>query len=107
MNIFKDKCSYSVLGQHSTKSLYNLLLYSDYHVIKIVERNVDIDYSVLFKNVSDKFIDKFSRDVMYRGIHEILPVNILIFKYNISKTHKCAYCNEVETFRDLFFLMYF
>jgi hypothetical protein len=48
-------------------------------------------------------IDKFSRDVMYRGIHEILPVNILIFKYNISKTHTCAYCNEVETLRDLFF----
>jgi hypothetical protein len=103
LNIFKDKCSYSVLGQHSTTSLYNLLLDSDDHVIKIVERNVDIDYSVLFKNVSDKFIDKFSRDVMYRGIHEILPVNILIFKYNISKTHTCAYCNEVETLRDLFF----
>ena len=103
LNIFKDKCSDSVLGQDSTKSLYNLLLDSDDHVIKIVERNVDIDYSVLFKDVSDKFIDKFSRDVMHRGIHEILPVNILMFKYNISKTYKCAYCNEVETLRDLFF----
>ena len=60
LNIFKDKCSDSVLGQHSTKSLYNLLLDSDDHVIKIAERNVDIDYHVLFKNVSDKFLDKFS-----------------------------------------------
>jgi hypothetical protein len=25
---------------------------------------------------------------MHRGIHEILPVNILMFKYNISKTYK-------------------
>ena len=55
--------------------------------MKTIERNVDIDYSFVFKNVSDKFIDKFSRDVVYRIIHEILPANILMFKYNISKTY--------------------
>jgi hypothetical protein len=33
--------------------LFNLLLDSDDHVIKVVERHVDIDYSVLFKNISD------------------------------------------------------
>ena len=103
LNMFKDKCSDSVLGQHSAKSLYNLFLDSDDHVIKIVERNVDIDYSFVFKIVFDKFIDKFSRDVMYRSIHEILPLHILMFLYNISKTYKCVFCNEVETLRDLFF----
>ena len=103
LNIFKNKCSDSVLGQHSTKSLYNLSLDSADHVIKIVERHVDIDFSVLFKNISDKFIDKFSRDVMYRIIHEILPANILMFKYNISKTYKCVFCNEVEILRHLVF----
>jgi hypothetical protein len=40
---------------------------------------------------------------MHRIIHEIQPVNILMFKYNISKTYKCVYCNEVETLRYLFF----
>jgi hypothetical protein len=81
----QDRCSDSVLGQHSAKSLYNLLLDSDDHAVKIVERNVDIDYSVIFKNISDKFIDKFSIDVMHRIIHEILPVifeclNIIFLK---------------------------
>jgi hypothetical protein len=52
-----------VLGQYNTKTLYNLLLDSDEHVIKIVERNVDIDYSFVFKYVFDKFIDTFSGDV--------------------------------------------
>jgi hypothetical protein len=33
----------------------------------------------------------------------ILPVNILMLKYNISKTYKCVYCHEVETLRHLFF----
>ena len=103
LNISKDKCNDMVLGQYNTKTLYNLLLDSDEHVIKIVERNVDIDYSFVFKNVFDKFIDTFSGDVLYRIIHDILPVNILMFKYNISKTYKCVYCNEVETLRHLFF----
>jgi hypothetical protein len=78
--MFKDKCSDSVLGQYSTKSLYNLLLDSDDHVMKIVERNVDIDFSVLFNNISDKFIDKFSIDFMHIIIHEILPVNNRLYK---------------------------
>ena len=58
--MLKEECSDCVLGQNSSKSSYNLLLDSDDHVIKIAERNVDIDYHVLFKNVSDKFLDKFS-----------------------------------------------
>ena len=77
--------------------MYNLLLDSDEHVIKIVERSVNSDYSVVFKNVFNKFIDKFSRDVLYKIIHEILPVNILMFKNNITNTYKCVYCHEVET----------
>jgi hypothetical protein len=60
---FKHKAYnlYSILTiskpPYNTKTLYNLLLDSDEHVIKIVERNVNIDYSVVFKNVFDKFID--------------------------------------------------
>jgi hypothetical protein len=36
----------------------------------------------------------FSGDVMYRIIHETIPVHILMFIYNISKTHKCVVCKE-------------
>ena len=80
LNMFKEECSDCVLGQNSSKSLYNLLLDSDDHVIKIhvVERNVDIYYSFVFKNVFDKFVDMFSGDVMYRIIHE---------------TYTCSYFN--------------
>ena len=42
LNIFKDKCNDVVLGQYNTKTLYNLLLDNDIHVIKIVKRNVDM-----------------------------------------------------------------
>ena len=103
LNIFKNKCKAIVLGQYNTKTLYNLILDSDEHVIKIVERNVDIDFSCVFNNVFDRFIDKFSRDVIFRIVHEILPVNMLMYKFNISKTYKCVFCTEVETLRHLFF----
>jgi hypothetical protein len=82
-NISRKQCSDSVLGQHSTKSLYSLLLDSDDHVIKIAERNVDIDYSVLFKNVSVKFIDKFSR-VAY-------PVDKKVYKFYLSIENNILY----------------
>ena len=40
---------------------------------------------------------------MYRSIHEIIPVNNLMFKYNICKMYLCVFCYEVETLRHLFF----
>jgi hypothetical protein len=72
----------------------------------ILLENTDILLQINLLNIFtsiDNFIDKFSRDIMYRIIHDILPVNILMFKYIISKTYKCVYCNEVETLRHLFF----
>ena len=41
--MFNDKCNDIVSGQYNTKTLYNLVLDNDEHVIKIVERNVNID----------------------------------------------------------------
>ena len=40
---------------------------------------------------------------MYRIIHGILPVHILMFIYNISKTHKCVFCKEVDLFFECMF----
>jgi hypothetical protein len=86
--MFKEECSNCVLGQNSSKSLYNLLLDSDDHVIKIhvVERNVDIYYSFVFKNVFDKFVDmknkclkaSASLQTTHLCVLEILYINIKI-----------------------------
>jgi hypothetical protein len=85
-----NSCELKVHSKNKCLKVSTSLQYTHF-VIKIVERNVNIDYSFVFKNVFDKFIDMFSRDVMYRIIHEILPVNILMFKYNISKSYKCVF----------------
>jgi hypothetical protein len=79
-NFFTFLFSQTVLQYRDIIITITLLFY--YYWYQYLE--VNIDYSVVFKNVFDKIIDKFSRDVMYKIIHEILPINILMFKYNIS-----------------------
>jgi hypothetical protein len=39
---------------------------------------------------------------MYRIIHEVLPVNYLMYNRNIYKSNKCTFRNQVETLRHLF-----
>jgi hypothetical protein len=48
-----DKANIQFVINNNSCELKVLLLDSDDHVIKIVERHVDIDYSVLFQNISD------------------------------------------------------
>ena len=104
MNLFKELDSDSVIiGTLSVKILYNLFLDDDY-VPKIVQKNPDIEFQFVFKHVFNKFIDKYSRDVIYKIVHEILPVNNLMYTYNIYKSNLCMFCRKFpETLRHLFF----
>jgi hypothetical protein len=47
------------------------------NVPRIITKYPNVEYFFVFKNVFDKFIDKNARDIMYRIIHEVLPVNYL------------------------------
>jgi hypothetical protein len=59
------------------------MLNSDNHVIKIVERYFNIDYSFVFKNVFDKFIDKFSRDESF-DLYIVLRANGSDLEFHIK-----------------------
>ena len=104
LKLYKDKCPDSnvTLGGITTKKFYSTLMSDDKYKIKVVQRFPLTDYNSVFKRVFNKFVDKFSRDVIYRIVHQILPVNCLMFKYNISKSNKCTFCNSVETIGHLF-----
>ena len=52
LNSFKDNCSDSVLGQHSTKSLYNLL--SDVHVASIILIGQKVTFKTSGKPCGDR-----------------------------------------------------
>ena len=101
---FKIDCPDVELSGITTKCLYNAILDSKEHVPKIVQKNADVEFLFVFKNVFDKFIDRFSRDVLFKIVHNILPTNSLMFNYNIYKCNKCTFCvHEPETLQHLFF----
>ena len=103
LNNFKNNNSGLELDNLSCKVIYNTLLEKVLHIPKIVHRYPFVDFKIVFKYVFDKFIDKFSRDIMFRIVHEILPVSSLMFRYNIYKSSKCIFCDNVETLKHLFF----
>jgi hypothetical protein len=76
LNIFKNKCNNIVLGQYSTNIINNLMLNSDNHVIKIVERYFNIDYSL--KVHSKNKCLKVSTSLQYTHLYdlEMLYLNI-------------------------------
>ena len=104
LNLFRECDVIDRFGGLPVKVIYKKLLDKDNYVPIVVRRNPNVDYKLVFKNVFNTFLDRFSRDVTYRLVHNILPVNNLMFNYNIYKSNVCSFCNRCpETFRHLFF----
>ena len=104
LKAFVDKNPDVTLGNLKTKEIYWLLFDKDF-TPKILEKNPTIDFSCVFRNLTDPFLDKFSRDIMFKLIHNVIPVNFLMFKRHIYKSDKCTFCKttNVETIQHLFF----
>lgn len=96
-------CDSSDIRGVTTKVLYKLLMESFDYTPKIIEKNPDVEFTPVFKNVFDKFMDRFSRDVIFKIVHGILPINNLLFNHNVYKSNRCTFCaREPETLRHLF-----
>ena len=108
LKLFKDKCESDdnddsdLIVRYTTKMFYSVLLSDSSYHIKIVERYPLVEFKPVFKRVFNSFLDKYSRDVMFRIVHEILPVGSYLFRYNISRDEKCVFCKSVETMSHLF-----
>lgn len=86
-------CNGSVdLRATTTKLLYSYLLQNRNHIPKIVEINPTVDFKYVFKDVFNKFVDRFSRDVIFEIVHGILPTNSLMCYYNIYKFNTFFSC---------------
>ena len=63
-----------------------------------------IDFSEAFSNNCIKFLSPESRNVTFRVVHGILPINEYLYRLNITKNLKCYLCNsEVESLEHLFY----
>ena len=91
------------LGNLSCKQLYSVFSNTYTYHPRIESVHPKVDFISTWRSLQDKFIDPFSRDIVWRSIHEILPVQQLLCKYKISKISKCHFCNySLESFDHLF-----
>ncbi|KAK3094930.1 hypothetical protein FSP39_007966 [Pinctada imbricata] len=87
----------------NVKTIYTFLI-SHY----VTEPNIftafpSIEFDSVFKLLNAKTIEKFSFDTSFRLIHEILPVNYRMYRFNIYSSNICTFCKaDVETITHLF-----
>ena len=63
-----------------------------------------IDYDTAFKNNAINLLSAEGRDVSFRILHRVLPVNEYLYRFKIIRNLKCELCGVgVETLEHLFF----
>lgn len=101
---FNKKVTNANFGNLPCKSMYTLLCNVHPTHPRIESVHPKIEYNNIWKSLLNTFIDPFSRDVTWRIIHEIIPVQQLLCKYKISKVPKCSLCPfTLESIEHLFF----
>lgn len=86
-----------IFGNFSTKQLYRIMLELVVTVPRVERIFPSIDFKLVFERLHNDFIDRFIRDVMFRIIHEIIPVSYFM-NIGYYKSNKCILCdNRVET----------
>ena len=104
LKTFNDLTNNKELKNLTVKDMYMLSSSSHPPHPRIESIHPHLDFVNIWKPFQNKFVNPFSRDVSWRIVHEILPVQHLLCKYKISKIHNCNLCNSsLETISHLFY----
>jgi len=87
----------------STKFFYINLLKQYLSLPKIESAYPTFNFRIIFQHVFHPVIDPFSRDIVFKIVHEILPVNYRMHRFHIYKSNECTLCDSIETISHLFF----
>ena len=89
----------------TVKKLYYMFLESKVRAPRIINVYPTVDFSEAFSNLCNPLLSCESRDVYFRIIHHILPVNSYLYSFRkIVRSPKCLLCcNYEETLEHLFF----
>lgn len=91
-------------GNMLTKQYYTILVENIVTEPRIVNIFPSVNFTKVFQRLHNTFLDKYSRDIMFRIIHEIIPVSYFMHRIGFYKNNKCALCNiQVETIPHLFY----
>ena len=85
------------LEEATTKKVYLVLLDTFTEKPSITNKFPTIQFNSIWPNVLHKFISPELRDLNFAIVHNFVPVNLLLYSRNIIPSHKCKFCNQVES----------
>jgi exonuclease III len=86
----------------TTKDIYRYFVSIEAKVPRIVNKFPRINFENVWQNTCNKFIDPVHRDVSWRIVHHVIPVNYYLYEKNIRNYCNCYLCPGVETVIHLF-----
>ena len=88
----------------TVKKIYILLLRDIIIPPRIVNVYPNVNFSKAFFNCNNKLLSSEGRDVSFRILHHVLPVNDYLFSLHIIKSQLCTFCKIYpESLIHLFF----
>ena len=95
------------LEEIKLRHIYHILLKDIYKEPKIVTHFYspnNIDHRQIFNNLKKSFLSNEARDLVFKIIHDILPLKLKLTLYKIINNMGCTFCNKYqETIDHLFF----
>ena len=85
------------------KYIYNTFVNKIVKKPIVIEKFQMIDFYNSFNNIQDPFIDTFLRDLNWKIVHNVLPVNSYMYNYGIIRNKFCYFCKKEETLFHLFY----
>ena len=87
----------------SVKEVYSVVMDCEDYKPKIESLYPLFNWSQIWKYVNNKYIDKKSREIVYRYIHEILNTNDRLHMMKILNENKCLFCGSIENNMHMFY----
>jgi len=86
----------------TAKTSYNMLINNVVTPCVIEAKHPLIDFSHAWRQICEGGIAPEAKDLEWRIVHNVLPVNAYLFKLRITKNVKCLGCDWPETLKHCF-----
>ena len=91
-------------GVTRTKVLYSTLLKGVKLEPRVCRIFPSVDFQSIFKEIYKDFTEHYVSDVSWKIVHEILPINYVLYSRNGTRDKSCTFCGGIETFNIYFFI---
>lgn len=83
----------------TTKSIYRFLQSEKIFVPKVVQENPDLDWKLIWENISSNFLTSNSREALFLVMNDVICTKSKQFRNNVRgvENNICDFCNSIDT----------